>query len=99
VCRSLFEEHKLLFSFLLCTKIKLHRSDEARRLDATELRFFLQGSLSMDVGRPNPTTVEGGAEAGSRDWLTDKAWADMWALSSLPAFAGLAEHAIAHTGA
>ena len=38
VCRSLFEKDKLLFSFLLTTKILLGNN----ALDPSELRFFLQ---------------------------------------------------------
>jgi len=39
VCRSLFEKHKLLFSFLLCTKI-LFGNEE---IDMAEWRYFLAG--------------------------------------------------------
>jgi dynein heavy chain len=39
VCRSLFEAHKLLFSFMLCTKILFGSNS----IDLTEWRFFLAG--------------------------------------------------------
>jgi len=39
ICRSLFEEHKLLFSFLICLKIK----EEVGNLDQQEVRFLLVG--------------------------------------------------------
>jgi len=72
VCRSLFEKDKLLFSFLLTTKIMLgHKS-----LDSAELRFFLQGSTSMDLAEPNPF----------KDWLSDKSWNNILAMCELPAF-------------
>ena len=74
VCRSLFEKDKLLFSFMLAAKIMT--SDG--RLDAAELKFLLQGSLSMALRRPNPVTAKGGT------WLTDKAWADLLDLTSVP---------------
>jgi len=80
VCRSLFEKDKLLFSFLLCTKILTGREGgrETGAVEAAELRFFLQGALSLDTDLPNPT-------AGTdREWLTDKAWADLCELSKLP---------------
>jgi dynein heavy chain, axonemal len=60
VCRSLFERHKLLFSFLLTTKILFGDNS----IDLNEWRFFLAGpSGSIDI-IPNPT-----------DWLDDLEWA------------------------
>jgi dynein heavy chain len=61
-----------LFSFLLTTKIMLGQ----KTLDATELRFLLQGSTSMDLSEPNPYKA----------WLSDKAWGDILALCELPFF-------------
>jgi len=59
VCRSLFEKHKLLFSFLLTTKI-LFGNDS---INHEEWRFYLAGpSGSIDVV-PNPT-----------DWLDELEW-------------------------
>jgi dynein heavy chain len=71
VCRSLFEKDKLLFSFLLTTKIMLAN----HVLDAQEMRFFLQGSTSMELSEPNPFK-----------WLSDRAWNDILAMCSLHAF-------------
>ena len=45
VCRSLFEKDKLLFSFLLTTKIMSGH----RTLDPAELRFFLQVCILCSV--------------------------------------------------
>jgi len=59
VCRSLFEAHKLLFSFLLCTKI-LFGDD---KIDMAEWRFFLAGPSGQIDHKPNPT-----------DWLDDIEW-------------------------
>jgi len=72
VCRSLFEKDKLLFSFLLTTKIMLG----AKTMDPAELRFFLQGSTSMDVAEKNPFP----------EWLKDKYWGDFLSLCDLPNF-------------
>lgn len=72
VCRSLFEKDKLLFSFLLTTKILLGR----RGLEEQELRFFLQGSTSMESSEPNLFP----------DWLSDKCWNDILTLCDLSAF-------------
>ena len=72
VCRSLFEKDKLLFSFLLCTKILSGKE----KLDGGELRFFLQGSTMMDLEEANPFPK----------WLSDKAWSDILAMGHLPRF-------------
>ena len=77
VCRSLFEKDKLLFSFMLTTKIMTGR----KTLDPVELRFFLQGSTSMDLSEPNPF----------KSWLSDKCWLDILALCDLPAFSKFKE--------
>ena len=75
ICRSLFEKDKLLFSFLLAAKVM---SGDGK-LDLGEVRFFLQGSLSMALRRPNPATAAGGS------WLSDKQWADILDLARQPA--------------
>lgn len=59
VCRSLFEAHKLLFSFMLCTKILFG----ANSIDMSEWRFFLAGPSGQIEEKPNPT-----------DWLDDIEW-------------------------
>jgi dynein heavy chain, axonemal len=59
VCRSLFETHKLLFSFLLCTKILFGDN----KIDQNEWRFFLAGPSGQIDPKPNPT-----------DWLDDIEW-------------------------
>jgi len=59
VCRSLFEAHKLLFSFMLCTKILFG----ANAIDIGEWRFFLAGPSGQIEEKPNPT-----------DWLDDIEW-------------------------
>jgi dynein heavy chain len=69
VCRSLFEKDKLLFSFLLCSKIMLGE----KKIIQLEVQFFLQGDTAMDLEEPNPC---------SDNWLTDKAWGAVLALST-----------------
>ncbi|KYK63964.1 putative dynein heavy chain 2 [Toxoplasma gondii TgCatPRC2] len=74
VSRSLFERHKILFSFSLGLKIQAKHP-----VDHQELRFLLTGPTGeAAVGEANPTT-----------WLSDKQWEGIRALSALPAFAGL----------
>ncbi|CAB1113079.1 unnamed protein product [Ectocarpus sp. CCAP 1310/34] len=80
VCRSLFEKHKLLFSFLLSVKIM----QGERRMDGEELRFFLQGATSLDLEEPNPL-------ANGEGWLTDKTWGEIITAGKLEAMSGFAE--------
>jgi dynein heavy chain len=78
VCRSLFEAHKLLFSFLLCTKILFG----ADKIDMAEWRFFLAGPSGQIDQKPNPT-----------DWLDDIEWVQvyeqLYCMSQLEAFKGI----------
>jgi dynein heavy chain len=76
VCRSLFEKDKLLFSFLLAARIELGQ----KKMLSEELRFFLQGSTSMDLAEPNPF-----------DWLSDRSWNDIIAICHLPRFSKFME--------
>ena len=69
VCRSLFAKDKLLFSFLLCTKIMLSIED----LKQSDLRFFLQGSIALEMSKAKPSTPS--------DWLSDKIWKEFIALA------------------
>ena len=78
MCRSLFEKDKLLFSFLLTTKILFGDN----QIDMDEWRYFLAGpSGSIDVVA-NPT-----------DWLDDLEWTQVYKqlfiMSKLPAFTGI----------
>lgn len=78
VCRSLFEKHKLLFSFLLSVRILMNEG----RIDPLEWRFLLAGGDAVENPLPNPCP----------DWLTQRAWSEIQSLSkSLPAFNGFAE--------
>ena len=50
VCRSLFEAHKLLFSFLMTIKIMM--GDD--RIDALEWRFCISGQTIKPLEMKNP---------------------------------------------
>jgi dynein heavy chain len=76
VCRSLFEKDKLLFSFLLTTKIMLGDGN----LSPVNLRFFLQGSTSMELSEPNPYS-----------WMSDKSWGDIIEMRELKGFESFPE--------
>lgn len=79
ICRSLFEKHKLIFSFLLTTQILFGNKE----LNIEEFRYFLAGP-GGDIKVPNnPTT-----------WINENAWPDVYKQinglsTSLSAFKGL----------
>jgi dynein heavy chain len=75
VCRSLFEAHKLMFSFSLCIALLRSRN----QINELEYRFLLAGPTSTVKGNPNPAP----------DWLTDQSWSDIQYIAQhLPAFEG-----------
>lgn len=78
VCRSLFESHKLMFSFLVCIKILVGAS----MVDMAEWRFLLAGGMATGTNHP----VSKPADA---PWIDDKVWVEIINLSALPKFAGL----------
>jgi dynein heavy chain len=63
ICRSLFEKHKLLFSFLLTVKILSGDNN----INESELRFFLAGPSGEIKIKPNPTA-----------WISENVWADVY---------------------
>jgi dynein heavy chain len=81
ICRSLFEKDKLLFSFLVCSKLLTMEE----KISPAHLRFFVQGSTEMKLARPNPCK-----QRGSGKWLSDKNWGDVLALSELKGFGSFA---------
>ena len=77
VCRSLFEKDKLIFSFLLCTRMM--RAEET--LSEVELKFLLTGGLQVGDLETNPYS----------SWLVDKSWGEIVRLSLLEQGFGLKE--------
>lgn len=74
VARGLFEQHKLMFSFMLCCDIM--RQDE--RITIAEWNYFLRGAAGMDKQRPEKPDIP---------WLTQTLWNSCCDLEdSLPAF-------------
>lgn len=60
ICRSLFEKHKMIFSFLLCIKLQ----ELAETINMAEFRYLLTGGVSLgDEMPPMPAP-----------WLTEKSW-------------------------
>jgi dynein heavy chain len=79
VCRSLFEMHKLLFSFLLCSNLMKSR----KQMNQSELMFLLTGGVGLDnpVANPDP------------DWVQKSAWDELCRLEVLNGtFTGIRDH-------
>ncbi|XP_058809033.1 dynein axonemal heavy chain 10 [Phymastichus coffea] len=71
-CTGLFERHKLLFSFQICTRIEL-QTDHSGKLDQAHLDFFVKGNVSLErSSRPNPAD----------DWLAAAGWEDLLKLAA-----------------
>eukprot|EP00960_Hanusia_phi_P037730 753088-Hanusia_phi.AAC.7 len=77
-CRSLFERHKLMLSFLIYTRIE----DGDGNLDHSEFRFLLAGPTSVQTSNPNPAP----------EWLPQNAWIEISNLAKYHNFQGLDEH-------
>jgi dynein heavy chain len=77
VCRSLFEKHKLLFSFLLCVRILTNDN----QIDMDEYRHLIAGGTSALKTLPNP----------SPDWLSNRSWSEILTLPCLSSFTTFAE--------
>jgi dynein heavy chain len=73
-CRSLFERHKLMFSFLTYARIEAGDGN----LDQAEYKFLLAGPTSVQTALPKPA-----------DWLPDNSWVELSNLAKLPNFVNL----------
>lgn len=85
ICRSLFEKHKLLFSFLLTVRIL--QGDH--QIDSIEWMFLISGKSIASVEIANPNT----------DWLDNRMWSEITSLSTLPVFNGLAKSVLDNNAA
>ncbi|NWX92741.1 DYH1 protein, partial [Nothoprocta pentlandii] len=76
VCRSLFEKHKLMFAFLVCVRIMMNEG----QINMDEWHYLLSGG-AIKMMRENPAP----------EWLYERAWGDILALSNLRNFASFAD--------
>ena len=80
ICRSLFEEHKLLFSFMLTIK----NLKSQNLIDAEQWRFLISGQVSDEASDlDNPA-----------DWIVKRAWEEMRNMSTLAVFKGFEEDVV-----
>ncbi|XP_075140366.1 dynein axonemal heavy chain 6 [Leptodactylus fuscus] len=77
VSRGLFEQHKLIYSFMLCIEIMRQKGE----ITDSEWNFFLRGAAGLDKERPTKPDVP---------WLSDILWNSCCDLEEiLPCFKGL----------
>jgi dynein heavy chain, axonemal len=78
VCRSLFEKHKIVFSFSLCIGILSARND----IDRDLFNFFLVGDVGFENIHSNPAP----------EWLSEKSWNEIVKASNLKHLKNLHEN-------
>ncbi|XP_004691642.1 PREDICTED: dynein heavy chain 6, axonemal [Condylura cristata] len=84
VSRGLFEQHKLIYSFMLCVEIMRQQG----KLTEAEWNFFLRGSAGLEKDRPPKPDVP---------WLLPATWFTCCDLEeSFPVFAGLTHYMLLH---
>ncbi|XP_070598423.1 dynein axonemal heavy chain 6 isoform X2 [Erythrolamprus reginae] len=77
VSRGLFEQHKLIYSFMLCIEIMRQRQE----LTDLEWNFFLRGAAGLDKERPAKPQIP---------WLEENTWFMCCDLEeTLPSFEGI----------
>uniref|UniRef100_A0A4X2L0J5 Dynein axonemal heavy chain 6 n=1 Tax=Vombatus ursinus TaxID=29139 RepID=A0A4X2L0J5_VOMUR len=77
VSRGLFEQHKLIYSFMLCVEIMRQKQE----ITEEEWNFFLRGAAGLDKERPVKPEIP---------WLLDVMWLACFDLEdTFPAFQGI----------
>ena len=79
ICRSLFEKHKLLFSFILC--IKILQGDNM--IDNQMYRFLLSGIASNTTKDNKEIEIK---SMPTSNWLESNVWIDLNNMASLNSF-------------
>ena len=77
VCRSLYDQDRLLFSFLLCTRLMTSEGG----LQSNELHFLMSGSHDLAGIQPSPFQA----------WLPDRSWQQVLYASELGSTSKLSE--------
>jgi dynein heavy chain len=82
VCRSLLEKDKLLFSFLLCTRVLAGKG----KVDDSVMYQLLTGGSALENKVPNP----------GADWLSSTQWDEVAKLSVISKYSKFKEDFTAH---
>lgn len=87
VCLSLFEDDKLVFSFLLFCKISsIKMSSEEKDDFNKEIRFLVTGGSGLEFNIPNPLDNKSNSDnttTNSIPWLNKMSWNSICELSSM----------------
>ncbi|CAB3257079.1 unnamed protein product [Arctia plantaginis] len=73
VCRSLFDKDKLMFSFIMCSKMMLSVDE----MEPEEHLFLITGGIAVENPLKKPV-----------EWLPDKSWDELCRINDLPTFDG-----------
>ncbi|XP_052747070.1 dynein axonemal heavy chain 12 [Bicyclus anynana] len=73
VCRSLFDKDKLMFSFIMCSKMMLSTGE----MSHDEYLFLITGGIAVENIYKKPI-----------DWIPDKGWDEICRLNDLPTYNG-----------
>ncbi|XP_047030670.1 dynein axonemal heavy chain 12 [Helicoverpa zea] len=76
VCRSLFDKDKLMFSYVMCSKMMLASGE----MNLEEHVFLITGGIAIENTKRKPV-----------EWLPDKSWDEVCRISDLHSFAGFQE--------
>jgi dynein heavy chain len=89
LCRGLFEEHKLLFSFLLCTSILRHPS--ANEISDVEWSCLVRGAATA-AATSGAGSYKPRSKPDAAYWLPEEAWQGLLLLEQLvPQLKGLGD--------
>lgn len=77
ICLSLFEKDKLVFSFMLYSKIiQMSLNEQQKEVFNKEIRFLVTGGSGVEFTYTNPSENDGG-------WISKSAWNSICELSKL----------------
>ncbi|XP_011557170.3 dynein axonemal heavy chain 12 [Plutella xylostella] len=77
VCRSLFDKDKLMFSFIMCSKMMM----AADEMNHDEYVFLITGGIAIENPLKKPA-----------EWLPIKGWDEICRLNDLPKFQGFKDN-------
>ncbi|CAG5048847.1 unnamed protein product [Parnassius apollo] len=82
VCRSLFDKDKLMFSFIMCSKMLLSTGD----INHDEYIFLITGGIAVENPLKKPV-----------QWLPDKGWDEICRINDLSVYKGFKDSFVGDT--